>query len=204
MGGTGSQRYTGFRCTIPQHIIYTVYCTVCRPKSSLCSPPFIPPLPPPTFPTYPLPLAVTTLMSASIKLFSLFFAPQFLRSPAPPSQQLSVCYLSLSLFCFLIHLFIILHISEIIWYFLWLISLSTLLSRSIKAIAKDKISFYFVAKSIFLTICVLYFICKVENHLNSVCKALLRNTRLFHFVAFLLHMEIIGILKFFIMSFLVL
>ena len=66
------------------------------------------------------------------------------------AQTLIPLLWQLFLFCLLVYfVHLIPHISKIIWYLSfsdWLISLSIILSRSIHAVTKDKISFYFRAE----------------------------------------------------------
>ena len=100
----------------------------------------------PFTPLYPPPHVITTLLSLSMSPFSFLFYPS---SPTPPNScHPSLYSKGLSLFCLLVqfvHYFP--HISEILWHLLFLdclISLSTMLSRSIHAVAKGKIFFFFL------------------------------------------------------------
>ena len=71
--------YSGFKCTILQHTICTL-CCVFHPKSSLLPSPFIPPVPPPTFPIL-LPHGNHYIVVHVHEIF-LFFFPQ-----SPMSKQ---------------------------------------------------------------------------------------------------------------------
>ena len=96
------------------------------------------------------PPTITTLLSVSTRPFSFLLHPSNPNSLPYSCSCHSTLHLRLSLFCLLIQ-FVhqIPHMSGIIWYLSfsgWLIALSLIFSRSIHAVAKGKIFFFFKAK----------------------------------------------------------
>ena len=144
----------GFRGTILQQIICTLYCVFTIQSlvffhHHLSCLPFI-------CPHTPFPLGITILLSASMRVFlCLIPSPILPSSPALlPSDSCQSVFMSVFLFCLFFHW--IPHISEIIWYLSfsdWLISLSVIPSRSIHAATKGKISFFLWPNSILLWKC---------------------------------------------------
>ena len=117
-----------------------------------------PPLPPPTLNPIPLWLCLCVLNTCSLRSLSLL-SPSI--SLSPPLWLLSVCSMSLVIFCLLVCFVDYVPLKgEIIWYLsftIWLISLSIMLSSSIHAVAKEGVTSFFLLHGIPLCKCTIVF-----------------------------------------------
>ena len=163
----GSQNHIGFKCTAQQNIICTLHHAPISQAKSLSVPfsCFVQFYLSPPFPSvYPHTVVHVSVLHICIPHTHthvsymwggcLIPSPTFIHPPKQPSplRSFSLFHASmpLFLFCLLVYFVLsILHISEIIWYLSfsdWLTSLSIILSRSIHAVAEDKISLFFTAE----------------------------------------------------------